>query len=820
MMMSWWKGSAGRPGSHGVLGALLVVAPALAASPVRAGDRSVSKQAQRGAPGIDFNRQIRPLLAKSCFKCHGQDDGKRAASLRLDRREAAVTARGANAPAIVPGRPEASPFVTRIDHNTPARRMPPPSTGLELTSAQRTLLREWVRQGANYSEHWSFVPPVRPRQPVLTGSAAERAWPRGPIDRFVLARLQASGLKPQAEADRFALLRRVSLDLRGLPPTREEVDAFARDTFPGAYERAVDRFLADPAYGERWARMWLDLARYADSAGLGSDPLRTIWGYRDWVIDAFNRNLSFDQFTIEQLAGDLLPGATVEQRMATAFHRNTMTNTEGGTDDEEWRVAAVRDRVDTTLQVWMGLTMGCAKCHSHKYDPVTQREYYQFYSYFNQTADNDQPDERPLLTLPSPDLEARQKTIDAEIAELKRELDPGAAKERPNEARSKELRDRIARLEKERPALPTVPVMVELDEKSRRVTHTMVKGNYRDAGEKVDPAVPAAFHALPADAPPNRLGIARWLVDRANPLTARVAVNRFWAQLFGAGLVLTEEDFGTQGELPTHPELLDWLALEFREGAAGGKPWDVKGLLRVLVTSATYRQTSRVSAEALARDPNNRLFSRGPRVRLEAEMVRDQALAIAGLLSKKMKGPSVYPPQPAGLWQAAFNGQRTWPTSTGEDRYRRGLYTFWRRTVPYPSMATFDAPSREICTIRRIRTNTPLQAFVTLNDPVYVEAAQALARRVLKEGGSTAEERARFALSLCLARPLRAGETQPVLALLESELAHFRGRPEEARKMATEPLGALPDGADAAELAAWTVVANTLLNLDAVLTKG
>jgi hypothetical protein len=722
--------------------------------------------------------------------------------------------------AIVPGRPEASELFLRITAPDEAERMPPAETGSPLSPTQVEVLKRWITQGATYAEHWAFVKPKRPPLPVVR----DRGWPRTGVDHFVLARLEREGLKPSGPADRYTLLRRASLDLRGLPPTPKEVEAFTADTSPEAYENAVDRMLADPAFGERWARVWLDQARYADSAGYGSDPLRTIWRYRDWVIDAFNNNLPYDRFTLEQLAGDLLPGSDPGQRIATAFHRNTMTNTEGGTDREEFRVAAVKDRVDTTLQVWMGLTMGCAKCHDHKYDPITQKEYYQFFAFFNQTADADRPDEEPLLHVPTPAIREQNRHVDGQVAGLKQRLrapTPLAVAARvldrtllpPPEALVRV--NEILVLERSRPAVPTVPVMQELPKSRRRESHVLVKGNFLSPGEAVEPGLPAAFPGLPRGAPADRSGVARWLVDPDNPLTARVAANRYWAQLFGAGLVETEEDFGTQGEPPSHPELLDWLATEYvRLG------WDTKALLRLLVTSATYRQSSAVTPEVLARDPHNRLLSRGPRYRLDADAVRDQALALSGLLSRKMHGPSVFPPQPAGLWQAAFNGQRTWPTSHGEDRYRRGLYTFWRRTVPYPSMAAFDAPSRETCTSRRIRTNTPLQAFVTLNDPVYVEAAQALARRIVREGGTGALERARFGLRLCLCRPPLVEEVRHLTELFRDELAHYRKDADAARALTTEPLGPLPEGMDTAELAAWTVAANVLLNLDGVLTRG
>jgi Protein of unknown function (DUF1553)/Protein of unknown function (DUF1549)/Planctomycete cytochrome C len=774
--------------------------------------------AAEGPAPVDFGSEVRPVLAKNCFPCHGPDDAHRKAALRLDRRDAAIAPRKRGGPAIVPGKPDESELIRRVVSDDDSEAMPPKRSGNPpLTPAQVAVLRRWIEQGAPYPEHWAFV---KPRRSDLPG-VKETSWPRRDLDRFILARLEKEGLRPAPPADRFALLRRVSLDLRGLPPTPAEVDAFARDDSPDAYEKAVDRLLADPAYGERWARVWLDLARYADSAGYGSDPLRTIWRYRDWVIDAFNRDLPYDRFTVEQIAGDLLPDATPEQRMATAFHRNTMTNTEGGTTREEFRVAAVKDRVDTTFQVWMGLTVGCAKCHNHKFDPVSQIDYYRFYAFFNQSADNDRPDEAPVMEAPTPEAREKARRADARLAELRKKLtEPErlavrAVRFTPIPVESLDVLWEIGIVAKSRPAIPTLPVMEELPPQKRRETFLMVKGNYLSPAEKVEAAVPAALPPLPEGVPANRLGVAKWLVSPDNPLTARVAVNRWWAQFFGTGLVETEEDFGTQGELPSNPELLDWLATEYvRLG------WSTKALVREIVTSSAYRQSSRVTPELLAKDPKNRLISRGPRFRLEAEVVRDQALALSGLLSRKIHGPSVYPPQPPGLWQAAFNGQRTWATSAGEDRHRRGLYTFWRRTIPYPSMATFDAPSREICTVRRIRTNTPLQAFVTLNDPVFVEAAQALARRIVKEGGSTPKERAAFALRLCLCRPARAEQARQLVDLFTTEREHYRKDTGAARELATEPLGPLPEGMEADELAAWTVVANVLLNMDAVLTKG
>jgi hypothetical protein len=765
------------------------------------------KAAPAAQPKLDYLRDIRPILANNCFPCHGQDEKKRQANLRLDNSASAYGKSDEGHVAIVPGKPQASAVVARITA-AGALKMPPEKSGHRLAPENITTLKRWIAEGAVYEPHWAFRPLRRPAIPEIRNPQSAI---RNPIDSFVLARLAAEGLKPSPEADRYTLIRRVSIDLIGLPPTPAEADAFVADRSPKAYEKLVDRLLASPHFGERWARMWLDLARYADSAGYGSDPLRpNLWPYRDWVINAFNRNLPYDRFVTEQLAGDLLPNPTSEQLIASAFHRNTMTNTEGGTDREEFRTAAVKDRSITTMQVFMGLTMGCAQCHSHKFDPITNREFYRFMAFFNQTEDNDQPDEKPTIPLlPEIQLE-RQTALKEEIARLETSQ---------NTPESKAL---LESKKKELAAIKpiNVPVMKELPADKRRTSHVLTLGNFLMKGDVVEPGVPAAFNPWPKDAPENRLGVAEWIVSRDNPLTARVAVNRFWAQLFGTGLVETEEDFGTQGALPSHPKLLDWLAAEFMSPAEpGGHPWDMKRLLKLIVLSATYRQTSKATAAAIERDPRDRLLSRYPRRRLTAEAVRDQALALSGLLSEKIGGPSVFPPQPEGLWQAAFNGERTYPTSKGEDRWRRGIYTFWRRTVPPPDMAAFDAPSREICTMRRIQTNTPLQALVTLNDPVYLEMAQALARRIAREGGSTPESRAAFGLRLALCRPRRPEQVQPILALYQRELARYASDEAAAKKLATDPLGPLPTGADAKELAAWTVVANVLLNMDAVLTN-
>ena len=803
------------------------------------------------AAKVDFTRDVRPLLANKCFACHGLDDKKRQANLRLDVRENALVRLASGTSPIVPGKPQASLILQRIKamhalqmppestgkRLTPqeittletwiaqgavylhALQMPPESTGKRLTPQEITTLETWIAQGAVYTPHWAFRKPEIPAIPIVKMVAKTIAkngiGARNPIDRFVLARLEQEGLTPAPEADRYTLLRRLSLDLIGLPPTPAEVQAFVVDRSPMAYEAVVDRLLSSPHYGEKWARMWLDLARFADSAGYGSDPLRpNLWPYRDWVIDAFNRDMPYNRFTLEQIAGDLLPNPTQDQLVATAFHRNTMTNTEGGTSREEFRTSAVKDRATTTSQVFMGLTMGCAQCHSHKFDPITQKEFYSFFAFFNQTEDNDQPNETPTISFETEAQKQKRVALTADISALQ------AKSILPQSADLKaKLTTEITRKQKELAELKTVslPIMRELPSDKRRISHVLTLSNFLQPAEQVEPGTPVAFSSFPPNAPKNRLGLAQWLISPNNPLMARVAVNRYWAQLFGVGIVETEEDFGLQGALPTHPELLDWLACNFT--AANGCNWSMKKLVRLLVTSATYRQSSRVTPKLLEKDPRNRLLARYPRRRLEAELVRDQALTLSGLLSLKIGGPSVFPPQPGGLWQAAFNGDRTYPTSVGEDRYRRGLYTFWRRTVPYPSMATFDAPSREICTMRRMPTNTPLQALVTLNDPVYVEMAQALGRRIAREGGTTLLERARYALTLALCRPPKPEEVQTLVSLFDKESAYYRAHPDDAKRLATDPIGPLPDGMDSADQATWTIVGNVLLNLDGVLNK-
>lgn len=1137
-------------------------------------------QAQPPAAGtLDFMRDIKPILSNNCFRCHGPDADERKGGtdgLRLDTAEgAAVDLDGGRA--IVPGNPAESRLIQRITTTSSDERMPPPGHGRALAPREVELLSTWIRQGAPYAKHWSYVKPVRAALP----SVRDKAWPKNDLDFFLLARLEREGLAPQPEADRYALIRRVSLDLTGLPPTLAEVDAFVNDQDPKAYENLVDRLLQTEAYGEYWAELWLDLARYADSAGYADDPARTIWLYRDYVIRSLNANKPFDQFTIEQMAGDLLPNPTDEQLIATAFHRNTLTNNEGGTNDEEFRNVAIVDRVNTTLAVWMGTTMTCAQCHNHKYDPISQQDFFRVFAILNNTADADRGDESPLLSYYAPEQKRQREAWESRAAELEKslrtvtpelvagrqkwelsfpqdlvwnaalptavttqsgakasiaddgtvtiagepateritvelpapvggihalrlealtddalpgkgpglaggnflvssvsatwsppekagttgrfvrieipgkqkmlslaevqvfrgadnvalqgqakqsstdyagdarlaidgktdgrytegrstthtaisddpwwELDLTAAQpidrivlwnrtdpqtedrltnfriavldanrqvvwhqqvapppkpsaeyslggqraltftkavadfaqagfeadlvlqnkdpkqkgwgiggqtgqphaltlvtaapvEVPDgsrvtividhasqpakhvlgrfrlswtgDARAAEFgrtplpvvaalrlpadqrtpaqieaihqhyltfapelapaRQQLADVRKQLADLKptTVPILKELPEGQRRVTKIQHRGNFLDLGKEVTAGLPEALHPAPANAPFDRLTLARWLVDPENPLTSRVIANRYWEQLFGVGIVATSEEFGSQGDLPFHPELLDWLATELL-----ARKWDLKAFVRLLVTSAAYRQSSRITPELAQHDPENRLVSRGPRFRLSAETIRDQALAVSGLLSGKMYGPPVKPPQPSLGISAAFGSGIDWQTSGGEDRYRRALYTTWRRSSPYPSMATFDAPNREVCTVRRVRTNTPLQALVTLNDPVYVEAAQALGRRAVAEGGPTLDAQLRHAFRLCLARPPRADELTRLAALHQQAASRFQKEPALAQKLATEPLGNPPANQDLAQLAAWTVVGNVLLNLDETLMK-
>lgn len=938
---------------------------------------------------VEFARDVLPILSTNCFACHGPDENERQADLRLDVETDAKADHGGEA-AIVAGDPDRSSVIARLTSSDPFEAMPPADSGKQLKPEEIEIIRRWIAQGAEWQRHWAFDPLTKPE---------------GTLDDLVRARLAEHGLSLQPAASPHRLARRLSLDLIGLPPTLEMADALAADPSPEAYERLVDELLESPHFGEHWARMWLDLARYADTKGYEKDLGRTMWPYRDWVIDAFNADMPLDQFTVEQLAGDLLANPTQSQRIATAFHRNTMSNDEGGTDDEEFRVAAVKDRVNTTVQVWMGLTMGCAQCHSHKYDPISLDDYYRFYAIFNQTEDADRYDDAPLMAVMTADQETRRNNLQNRLAELKEQLqraeeqaaaenesgesrwtaakvteatsragatlsvtpeqavlatgtsasedtyeailtlppgrhtalrlealpvkrtdgtlavgrspsdpnfvvselqvapvtaadqpwklarpratfsqdgwpvaaaidgdlktgwavsprkherhvaifdfdspvelrsetevrvtiaqnygsqltlaqfrvsisqlDPAELSPLPDSPECRRLRDEIAATEKQlaelNGAIAELPILRELPEDQRRVTRIHNRGSFLDQGDAVEPAVLGALRPLPDSVPPNRLGVARWLVSPDNPLTPRVWANRIWARLFGMGIVETEEDFGTVGSVPSNPELLDFLAAEYRDGG-----WSLKHLLKTIVTSDTYRQDSRADANRLEADPRNELASRGARYRLTGEALRDQALAVSGLLSRKIGGPSVMPPQPDGLWRSTYSGQK-WINAEGEDRVRRGLYTYLKRTTPYPSFTTFDGGSGEVCLIRRVRTNTPLQALVTLNDPVFLEAAAALAGRMVAEA-TDANARAERGMRLALIRPLRDGEADPLVRLQRRAHKRFTAEPQEAEALIASSRGN-PGDVEPAEFAAWTVVASAILNLDEFLTR-
>ena len=797
------------------------------------------------AEPINFSRQIRPILSENCIACHGPDEKGRKGKLRLDDEQDAKRDRKGDF-VILPGKPEQSELIKRIESTDPDDVMPPPKQHKTIPPAQLTLLKEWIKQGAVWGRHWAYEPVARPSVPK-NGEA-------NPVDAFLAERQKQEGLKWSAEAAKHVLIRRVALDVTGLPPTPEELTQLSKAT----HAEVVAHFLAKPAYGEHWARQWLDLARYADSAGYPSDPGRVIWAYRDWVIKALNKNQPFDQFAVEQLAGDLLPNATEDQIIATAFHRNTMTQNEGGTSDEEFRNAAVIDRVNTTYAVFMGTTMACAQCHTHKYDPITITEYFQSYAFLNQSADSDKRDEAPLHEIYPPGVKAQREQwmkdsaaaeaifkkpdpawlagFDEWLAKKPKSADKAlkAALEAPKDKRTKAqdnllrqhyVRNISAATKAQRAvadglkqqiaqsAPVTVPIMQDLPADKRRKTFVQLRGNWQALGDEVGEGVPPSLARWETSYPKNRLGLARWIVSRDNPLTARVTMNRLWESVFGVGIVRSSEEFGSQGDLPLHPELLDWLAAEFVESG-----WDTKKMLTLLLNTRAYRQASASVAQLNEQDPDNRFVARGPRFRPSGEMLRDQALAVSGLLSAKMFGPPVRPMRPNMGLSIAFGGSGDWQTSTGEDRHRRSVYTDTRRSTPYPSFATFDAPNRETCVIRRDRSNTPLQAFVTLNDPVFIEASQALARRLMKEA-STDEARLRRAYVLCLAREPDAAELATLQTLLARSLQEYRADTKLAEQMATQPLGLADKGTDLAVLAAWTAVSSVIMNLDEFLMR-
>ncbi len=1002
---------------------------------------------------LEYNRDVRPILAENCFPCHGPDSAARKADLRLDRREAAI-----EAGAITPGDAKESELVARINTVNPKEVMPPPSIHKTLSSSQKDVLKRWVETGAEYQLHWSLLPAVRPVPPRFN----DESWIRNPIDRFILAKLNEQGLRPAPEADRGTLARRLSLDLTGLPPRPEDVDAFCKDTSPDAYARLVDRLLESPRWGEHRARYWLDAARYADTHGFHFDNFREMWSYRDWVIDAFNRNVPFDRFTIEQLAGDLLPDRTLDQQIASGFNRCNMTTNEGGTIPEENLVSYTRDRTETVSQVWLGLTANCAVCHDHKFDPLSQREFYELAAFFNNTTqgglDGNIKNTPPAVFVPSIADRKRWTAIPEELADVNRRIaargsaartdfekwlssqnqdsltgliptqdlrlnvglcprdeatsegaknpaahlpllesadagdfdrkdafsfgawikitKPGlsgsvmarmddqhgyrgwdlwiennkvathlvnqwpdnalkvatrgeipmnawthvliaydgssqaagvkifvdgepqatdiqanqlnntirttvpfkvgqrhstarldgvgisdvriyrhvlspshvadlvgasralaligkAAGQRSASERdtllawwlktrdpgSADLQARRRALEEEEAAIRARGTVAHVmqERNAQPMAYVLHRGEYDKRREPVKPDTPDVLPPMPPDLPRNRLGLAQWLLQPEHPLTARVTVNRFWQEVFGTGLVRTAGDLGVSGELPSHPELLDWLAVEFRESG-----WDVKRFFKLMVTSAAYRQSAASTPEKIEKDPQNRWLARGPRFRMDAEMIRDYALAASNLLECKLGGPSVKPYQPEGVWEAVAmpeSNTRNYRRDRGANLYRRSLYTFWKRAAPPASLEVFNAPSREFCTVRRERTDTPLQALVTLNDPQFVEAASALAQLTLSQPGQTTERNIDFMARRLLARPLRPEELRIVQASIDRLIAFYQSHPDDAAKLLA--VGELPPNPTQQPTlaAAWTMLANELMNLDEVLNK-
>ena len=881
---------------------VLVVIPLVMAQATRA------ESPDSGGTEIDFGRQIRPLLADNCFACHGPDEDTREGGLRLDQREGVIAEADSGSTPIVPGEVEHSEVYARLITDDEDLRMPPPDSNKRLTPAEIELVRQWIKQGAAWQEHWSFVPPQLRALP----NVANKSWLKTPVDLFVLDRLEKAGLSPSGAADKRTIIRRVTFDLTGLPPTTDEVTAFVADDSDDAYEKVVDRLLESPRYGEHMARYWLDAARYGDTHGLHLDNYREMWPYRDWVIRAFNDNLPYDQFVIKQLAGDLLPEPTDDDLIATGFNRCHVTTNEGGSITEEVFVRNVVDRVTTTGTVFLGLTFECTRCHDHKYDPLTMRDFYSMFAFFNsldgKAMDGNAARHAPVLTLPTDEQAARLGELNKQVRQIKTEISEAVtrasldttpapadrratvdseratgqadvtadgkadekaaaptyntldawilatagdqanlkklpkpirraiqADDRRTPEQQQRLRDyfvehafagtrdqfaalhqRLAAAEK---ALKEVDqqiasTLIYREVAKPRTAYVLHRGEYDQRRDEVPRATPAVLPPLPQNAPLNRLGVAEWLVSGNHPLTARVTVNRLWQQVYGTGLVKTSEDFGSQGEPPSHPELLDWLAIQFVNDG-----WDVKAMMKRLVMSATYRQASRTTAESAARDLDNRLYSRGPRFRLDAEMLRDQALAVSGLLVNKLGGPGVKPPQPDGLWHAVgYSGSNTvrFVADQRPDQvHRRTIYTFIKRTAPPPQMGTFDAPSRELCTVRRERTNTPLQALLLMNDPQYVEAARALAARVLNEAASI-NDRIDLMFQLCTARPPHDSERTELASVVEDHRQMFRSDPASARALAG---AAENDVTDASDLAAWTMAANLMLNLDEVVTK-
>jgi len=799
-----------------------LVAALLALSSLAQADESLPDQ-------VEFNRHIRPILSDKCFLCHGPDRNTREAGLRLDLRAEATLERDGHR-AIAAGDADASAMIQRIITEDPDDKMPPADSNRHVSPRELELLKRWIAQGAEYEPHWSYIKPKATPAPAVEGAA----WVRNPIDGFILANLEKEGLRPAPEASRETLVRRLNFDLLGLPPTPAEVKAFLLDNSPDAYEKLVDRLLASPHFGERLAIYWLDLVRYADTVGFHGDQVRRVAPYRDYVIKAFNDNMPFDQFTREQLAGDLLPSPTEAQRIATGYNRLNMVTREGGAQEQDYVVRYAADRTRTTASVWLGSSLGCAQCHDHKFDPFTIQDFYRFGAFFADIKEmgvqNEGGNEGPFppyLLFPNEQQKPEHDAVVKRIADLKAMLESpptaeaatdsvalastdGAPVATPAIPPREELEKQLAEATKQKFSLEQNIYSSAITETMEpRMTRVLPRGNWMDeTGEVVGPGVPEFLGGMwQSGARPTRLDLANWLTDRENPLTGRVFANRLWKLYFGTGISRVLDDLGSQGEWPKHPELLDYLAIEFMDSG-----WDIKHLARLMVTSSTYRQSSMADPTLKERDPANRLLARQSRFRLEAELVRDNALKVSGLLSTAMGGPAAKPYQPAGYYKELNFPTREYEPSTGEDLYRRGVYTHWQRTYLHPSLLAFDAPTREECTAERTISNSPQQALTLMNDPIFVEAARVFAERILAEGGDTTADRIRWAWNEALSRLPLPEEAQILAKLYEKHLAQFASDPTSAASFIEVGEKPAPEGMDPVQLAAWSSVSRTILN--------
>ena len=735
---------------------------------------------------VQYNRDVLPILSAKCFACHGTDSVTRQAGLRLDQPQSAFAVHD-KIVAIRPGKPKQSEVIARIFAQDPEVKMPPPEHDQQLTNTERQIIKTWIEQGAQYEKHWAFVVPTSPAVP-------KSRWGTNEIDSFVFARLKQEHLRPQTRATKEQLIRRASIDITGLPPTLDQVDRFLEDDSANAFENVVDALLDSPRYGERMANWWLDGAHYGDSHGYDNDLENTQWPWRNWVIEAFNTNMPFNDFTVEQLAGDLLPNPSESQILATAFNRNNRIQTEDGAIDEEWRTEYIIDRVETMGAVWMGLTLGCCRCHDHKYDPISQREFYQLFALFNNL------DEKGFINnlrgAAEPRVKYQQSLYEQRLQEIQNRL--------PD---NDDRKQKIAALDIEHPY-----VMIMRDMDTPRIARILTRGQYDAPSEAVRPGLPSVLPGTTTNAPINRLAMARWLVNGEHPLTARVFTNRIWEQLFGTGIVKTSENLGIQSDWPSHPKLLDWLAVRFTESG-----WDIKQLIKTIVLSETYQQDNRVDTLSLQRDPENRLLSRGPRVRLSAEAIRDQALFVSGLLNDQLGGPSINPYQPAGLWEEVEK-RGTYQQDHGNDLYRRSLYITIRKTVPPPEMVIFDLPNREVCNTKRTQTNTPLQALALQNNITYVEASRKLAERVFLNSTNT-DARINLAFRLVTQRNATATELQLLVRGYHRRLSFFKEFPDETSSFLEVGESHVTPELDQSELAAMSTVASIILNLDEALYR-